>query len=92
MILKNLEKALKKLLQVFLAEYREYQVEGVEIKGTPHIITWAWGKKRRIEAMKSGSLAKLPRDILDRFDESRTPGPGSDDIRELRRRLKSSSS
>ena len=84
MILKKLEKALKKLLQVFLAEYPEYQVEGVEIKGTPHLFTWAWGKKRRIEAMKSGSLAKLPRDILHRFDEFKnTTVLRFDDIREL---------
>src|SRR5208283_4141141 len=68
-ILKRLEKTLKKLLQVFLAAYPEYQVENVEIKGTPHIITWVKGEKRKIETMKSGALAKLPRDILDRFEE-----------------------
>ena len=68
-ILKRLEKVLKKLLQVFLATYPEYQVENVEIKGTPHIITWVKGEKRKIESMKSGALAKLPRDILDRFEE-----------------------
>ena len=68
-ILKRLEKTLKKLLQVFLATYPEYQVENVEIKGTPHIITWVKGEKRKIETMKSGALAKLPRDILTRFDE-----------------------
>ena len=58
-ILKRLEKTLKKLLQVFLATYPEYQVENVEIKGTPHIITWVKGEKRKIETMKSGALAKL---------------------------------
>src|SRR5208283_5615618 len=68
-ILKRLEKTLKKLLQVFLATYPEYQVENVEIKGTPHIITWVKGEKRKIETMKSGALAKLPRDILGRFEE-----------------------
>ena len=67
--LKRLEKTLKKLLQVFLATHPEYQVENVEIKGTPHIITWVKGEKRKIETMKSGALAKLPRDILTRFDE-----------------------
>ena len=42
-------------------------------KGTPHIITWVKGEKRKIETMKSGALAKLPRDILTRFANSRTP-------------------
>ena len=68
-MLKRLEKALKKPLQVFLATYPEYQVENVEIKGTPHIITWVKGEKRKIETMKSGALAKLPRDIVSRFNE-----------------------
>ena len=68
-ILKRLEKTLKKLLQVFLATHPEYQVENVEIKGTPHVVTWVKGEKRKIETMKSGTLAKLPRDILTRFDE-----------------------
>ena len=68
-ILKRLDKTLKKLLQVFLASHPEHEVENVEIKGTPHIITWAKGERRQIESMKSGQLAKLPRDILDRFDE-----------------------
>ena len=72
-ILKRLEKVLKKLLQVFLAAYPEYQVENVEIKGTPHIITWVKGEKRKIETMKSGALAKLPRDILIGLRNSRTP-------------------
>ena len=68
-ILKRLEKTLKKLLQIFLAINPQYEIENVEIKGTPHIITWAKGSRRQIETMKSGDLAKLPRDILDRFDE-----------------------
>ena len=70
-ILKRLEKVLKRLLQVFLATHPEHDIEDVEIKGTPHILTWAKGASRRIESMKSGQLAKLPRDILDRFDEFR---------------------
>ena len=68
-ILKRLDKTLKKLLQVFLATHPQYEIENVEIKGTPHIITWAKGARRQIETMKSGDLAKLPRDILDRFEE-----------------------
>jgi hypothetical protein len=68
-ILKRLDKTLKKLLQLFLATHPQYEIENVEIKGTPHIITWVKGEKRKIETMKSGALAKLPRDILDRFDE-----------------------
>jgi hypothetical protein len=68
-ILGRLDKTLKKLLRVFLATHPGHQIENVEIKGTPHVITWAKGEGRRIETMKSGDLAKLPRDILDRFDE-----------------------
>jgi hypothetical protein len=68
-ILKRLDKTLKKLLELFLATHPEHEIENVEIKGTPHIITWAKGAKRQIETMKSGALAKVPRDILDRFEE-----------------------
>ena len=68
-ILKRLEKVLKRLLQVFLATHPQYEIENVEVKGTPHIITWVKGEKRQIDTMKSGALAKLPRDILDRFEE-----------------------
>jgi hypothetical protein len=68
-ILKRLDKTLKKLLQLFLAIHPQYEIDNVEIKGTPHIITWAKGARRQIETMKSGYLAKLPRDILDRFEE-----------------------
>src|SRR5271157_2191097 len=83
-ILKRLEKVLKKLLQVFLATHPEYQVENVEIKGTPHVITWAKGEKRQIETMKSGALAKLPRNILDRFEEFKnTTVLSFDDISDL---------
>ena len=55
-ILKRLEKTLKKLLQLFLATHPEHQIENVEIKGTPHIITWVKGEKRKIETMKSALL------------------------------------
>ncbi len=83
-MLKRLEKALKKLLQVFLTTHPEYQVEGVEVKGTPHIINWVKGEKRKIETMKSGALAKLPRDILTRFDEFKnTTVLSFDDIHDL---------
>jgi hypothetical protein len=83
-ILKVLETALKKLLRVFLATYPQYQVEGVEIKGTPHLIKWAWGKERKIEWLKSGMLAKLPRHIVDRFDEFKnTTVLSFDDIRQI---------
>jgi hypothetical protein len=67
--LKQLDKILKKLLELFLATHPQHDVENVEIKGTPHIMTWAKGGKRQIETMKSGCLAKLPRDIFSRFDE-----------------------
>jgi hypothetical protein len=83
-ILKRLEKALKKLLTVFLAAHPEHQVENVEIKGTPHIITWVKGERRKIESMKSGALAKVPRDILTRFDEFKdTTVLSFDDIDDL---------
>lgn len=82
--LEALDKTLKKLLQVFLATHPQYEVENVEIKGTPHIFTWAKGSNRQIETMKSGYLAKLPRDILDRFDEfKKTTVVSFDDIDEL---------
>ena len=68
-ILKRLDKALKKLLELFLAIHPQYEIENVEIKGTPHVITWAKGARRQIETMKSGYLAKLPREIIDRFEE-----------------------
>ena len=68
-VLGRLDKALKKLLRLFLVTHPEHQIEGVEIMGTPHVITWEEGAERRIESMKSGKLAKLPRQILDRFDE-----------------------
>ena len=87
-ILKRLEKVLKRLLQVFLATHPEHDIEDVEIKGTPHILTWAKGSSRRIESMKSGQLAKLPRDILDRFDEFRdTTVLSIGDIQELEDRV-----
>ena len=87
-ILKRLEKVLKRLLQVFLATHPEHDIEDVEIKGTPHILTWAKGSSRRIESMKSGQLAKLPRDILDRFDEFRdTTVLSIQDIDELEDRV-----
>jgi hypothetical protein len=68
-VLGRLDKALKKLLRLFLATHPQHQIEGVEVMGTPHVITWEEGAKRRIESLKSGKLAKLPRQILDRFDE-----------------------
>jgi hypothetical protein len=68
-VLKQLDKTLKKLLRYFLATHPKDEVENVEIKGTPHLITWGWGPGRQIEKMKSGDLAKRPRNIFDRFEE-----------------------
>jgi hypothetical protein len=68
-VLDQLDKILKRLLRYFLATHPEHQVENVEVKGTPHVITWAKGTTRQIEGMKSGELAKLPRDVLDRFED-----------------------
>ena len=86
--LKRLDKSLKKLLELFLATHPQYEIENVEIKGTPHIITWAKGAKRQIESMKSGCLAKVPRDVLDRFDEFKnTTVLSFDDIIELEEKV-----
>lgn len=68
-ILKILDKAIKKLLRIFLATHPGHEIEDVEVMGTPHVITWEEGAVRRIDTMQSGKLAKLPREILDRFDE-----------------------
>ena len=87
-ILKRLDKALKKLLQFFLATHPEHEVENVEIKGTPPIITWKWGPERQIEFMQSGDFAKLPREILDRFDEFKNTTVSSfDDIYDLEEKV-----
>ena len=87
-ILKRLERSLKKLLQLFLATHPEHQVENVEIKGTPHNITCVKGKRRQIDTMKSGALAKLPSDILARFDEFKNSTVLSfDDIHELEEKV-----
>jgi hypothetical protein len=86
--LKRLDKTLKKLLELFLATHPQYEIEIVEIKGTPHIITWAKGAKRQIESMKSGCLAKLPRDVINRFDEFKnTTVLSFDDIAELEEKV-----
>jgi hypothetical protein len=68
-VLNRLDKILKRLLRFFLATHPEQDIENVEVKGTPHVITWAKGAGRQIESMKSGDLAKLPRDVLDRFEK-----------------------
>jgi hypothetical protein len=87
-ILKQLDKTLKKLLELFLATHPQYEIENVEIKGTPHIITWKKGARRQIEAMKSGCLAKLPRDIGDRLEEFKnTTVMSFDDIDELEKNV-----
>jgi hypothetical protein len=87
-ILKRLERSLKKLLQVFLATHPEHEIENVEIKGTPHIITWVKGARRQIDTMKSGALAKLPRQILDRFEEfQNTTVLNFDDICDLEEKI-----
>ncbi len=87
-ILKRLERSLKKLLQVFLATHPQNEIEDVEVKGTPHIITWAKGARRKIETMKSGELAKLPREILDRLEEFKnTTVLSFDDIYDLEKKV-----
>jgi hypothetical protein len=59
-------------------------VENVEIMGIPLIITWKWGQDRQMQSMQSGTFAKLPREILDRFDEFKnTTVLTFDDIHEL---------
>jgi len=52
------------------------------ISGRP--LSWVKGERRQIETMKSGYLAKLPRDILDRFEEFKnTTVLSFDDIDDL---------
>ena len=92
-ILKRLEKTLKKLLQVFLATHPEYQVENVEIKGTPHIITWVKGEKRKIESMKSVLLPSCRGTSFLDSTSSRTPRSSASTTSSIwKPRLKSSSS
>jgi hypothetical protein len=87
-VLDRFDKALKKLLRFFLATHPEHEIENVEIKGTPHVITWAKGERRQIESMKSGDLAKLPRDVLDRFEEFKnTTVLSLDDVSELEEKV-----
>lgn len=44
-------------------------IDGVEIKGSPARLTWS--PDGRLEDMTMGTLAKLPRQVVDRFDEFR---------------------
>jgi hypothetical protein len=85
-MLSRLDKALKKLLGYFLATHPEHDVETVEIKGAPPVITWEPGDRPQIRYMKSGTFAKVPREILDRFEEFKnTTVLTFDDIRRLER-------
>lgn len=85
-MLSRLDKALKKLLGYFLATHSEHDVETVEIKGAPPVITWEPGDRPQIRYMKSGTFAKVPREILDRFEEFQdTTVLTFDDIRRLER-------
>jgi hypothetical protein len=87
-VLGRLDRAIKKLLRLFLATHPHHEVEGVEIMGTPHLMTWGEGVKPRIDSMRSGKLAKIPRQILDRFDEfNSTTSLTFEDIRDLCNRV-----
>jgi hypothetical protein len=44
-------------------------IDGVEIKGSPARLSWS--PDGRLEDMTMGTLAKLPRQVVDRFDEFR---------------------
>jgi hypothetical protein len=44
-------------------------IDGVEIKGSPARLKWS--SDGRLEDMTMGTLAKLPRQVVDRFDEFR---------------------
>lgn len=44
-------------------------IDGVEVKGSPARLTWS--PDGRLEDMTMGTLAKLPRQVVDRFDEFR---------------------
>lgn len=46
-----------------------YDVENIEIKGTPPQLKWNRWIKGQVDDVYCGLLAKLPRGLLDRFDE-----------------------
>lgn len=62
-----LDRSLKTIHRRWQARNPNLDVEGVEIKGHPPRITW--GLDRQMEKLVSGQFAKLPRQMLSRFDE-----------------------
>jgi hypothetical protein len=64
-----LDQAMKVVLKGWQARNPDLLVEGVEIKGHPPRITWT--RDGRMEDLISGQFAKLPREMLTRFQEFR---------------------
>lgn len=65
---KLLDRSLKAIHRLWQARNPHLVVEGVEIKGHPPRITWTHDGK--MKSLISGQFAKLPRQLLTRFDES----------------------
>jgi hypothetical protein len=74
-ILKRLEKVLRRLLQVFLATHPEHDIEDVEIKGTPHILTWAKGASRQTSFSDPYATAESVRSSISRHSGEGDPVP-----------------
>lgn len=64
---KMLDRALKVVHQRWRHENPDQDVEGVEINGHPPRITWT--RDGQMKDLISGQFAKLPREMLTRFDE-----------------------
>ena len=64
-----INRVLLRRLQPWLRELAlPYDIELVEIKGTLPVVTWG-DKHREVLGYKAGTLAKIPRQIVSRFDE-----------------------
>ena len=64
---KMLDRALKVVHKKWQEQNPDLLVEGVEIKGHPPRITWT--RDGQMKDLISGQFAKLPRQLLSRFDE-----------------------
>jgi hypothetical protein len=64
---KMLDRSLKAIHKRWQVQNQALVVEGVEIKGHPPRITWT--RDGRMNDLVSGQFAKLPRELLSRFDE-----------------------
>lgn len=67
---KMLDRALKVIHRQWQEQNPDRVVEGVEIKGHPPRVTWE--RDGRMKDLISGQFAKLPREMLSRFEEFKT--------------------